>query len=455
MHRSTLHRCLRTTLALCALGAGAAFIGPVAAQAGTEASTEAATPAAAPTQFPMWQLPTTGVNFPVYAYRDKKQTHYLYGTTQQAFLGGYDATTAGTWSLYYRKGRKWYGCKLVLSAGAIDSKTTCPGAVLNPPATSSNVYTVAFGASAWPASAKPPVAPVDTDYGKRSIAFVNNTQYASIRIGMLCTVSANPSNPACVNKSDLLEVKKGQRMVFQVDDKTAEGKAYPAGLVSYAFVMTAYQNAGGEWVSSGGYGENQPYATKIELSSLPVRTNASGQQFPTGATNIDVSAVDGYNVGVKAYPSTPSYCTYTVPPESSNALGAGLYDESAPLATISATAATCRASSQLPTRARRGAWNLLVVDSDGDFQGCKSPCTYASAKFGSQTTQAARYCCTGTFGTPASCDQPAGKPGANTSTYVQNLGSMTKNVYRFAYDDAIGDFACPAQTNFVVEFTTL
>ena len=441
-----------TALAFCALGAGLALAGPVAAQAGANPD---AAPPAAPTDFLMWQLPASGVNFPVYVYRDKKQTGYLYGTAQQSFLGGYDATTAGTWSLYYRKGRKWYGCRLVLSAGAIDSKTTCPGAVLNPPVASSNVYTVAFGASTWPASAKPPVTPVDTDYGKRGIVFVNNTQYASIRIGMHCTVSANPSNPACVNKADLLEVKQGQRVVFQVDDRKAEGSAYPAGLISYAFSMTAYQNAQGTWVDSGGYSENQPYATKIELTNLPVRTNAAGQQFPTGATNFDVSAVDGYNVGVKAYPATPAYCTYTVPPENSNVLGAGLYSEKAPLASIDATAQTCRGSSQLPGKTRRGAWNLLVANKAGDFQGCMSPCTYASAKFGSQSAQAARYCCSGAFGTASSCDQPAGKPGANTSTYVQNLGSATKNVYRFAYDDAIGDFACPAQTSFVVEFTTL
>lgn len=446
-----MHVSLRTTLALCALGAGALLARPVAAQA-----VDADTSPAAPAQFLMWQMPTSGVSFPVYVYRDKEQTDYLYGSAQQSFLGGYDANTAGTWSLYYRKARKWYGCKLVLSAGTIDEKkTTCPGAVLNAPTTTSNVYTIAFGANPWPSSTKPPVTPVNTDYGKRGIVFFNNTQYASIRIGMHCTVSANPSNPACTNKADLLEVKKGQRVVFQVDDKSAEGRAYPAGLMSYGFSMTAYQNAKGEWVSSGGYGENQPYATKIELSSLSVRTNATGQQFPSGATNFDISAVDGYNVSVKAYPSIPTYCTYTVPPESSNVLGAGLYSQSAPLASITATAQVCRASSQLPGKSRRGAWNLLVADKAGEFQGCMSPCSYASATFGAQSAQAARYCCTGAFGTAASCDQPAGKPGANTSTYVQNLGSATKNVYRFAYDDAIGDFACPAQTSFVVEFTTL
>lgn len=465
MHSRLLHRVqphsrrlrarLHAALALCALGAGAALSGPGLAQAPAAQAASDTAAAAAPTEFLMWQMPASGVNFPVYVYRDKQQTGYLYGTAQQSFLGGYDATTAGSWSLYYRKGRKWHGCRLVLSAGAIDAKTTCPGAVLNPPASGSNVYTVAFGASAWPSSAKPPVAPVDTDYGKRSIVFVNNTPYASIRIGMHCTVSANPSNPACVNKADLLEIKQGQRVAFQVDDRKAEGSAYPAGLISYAFSMTAYQNAQGAWVDSGGYSQNQPYATKIELTNLPVRTNAAGQQFPTGATNVDVSAVDGYNVGVKAYPATPTYCTYTVPPENSNVLGAGLYSENAPLATIGATAQTCRASSQLPGKTRRGAWNLLVANKAGDFQGCMSPCTYASAKFGSQSAQAARYCCSGAFGTADSCDQPPGKPGANTSTYVQNLGTASKNVYRFAYDDAIGDFACPAQTTFVMEFTTL
>ena len=449
-----MHLSFRGPAAALALGV-AAFAWPALSRAADPAP--AAAPPAAPTAFLMWQMPGSGVDFPVYVYRDKKQTDYLYGTTQQAFLGGYDTTTAGKWTLYYRKGRKWYGCTLALAAGAIDNAgTTCPGAVINPPVATSNVYTVALGASTWPSSAKPPAAPVNTDYGKRTIVFVNNTQYASIRIGMHCTVSANPSNPACVNKPNLLEVAKGQRVAFQVDDKTKEGKAYPAGLISYAFSMTAYQN-GSDWVESGGYSENQPYATKIELTSMPVRTDSAGRQFPAGATNFDVSAVDGYNVGVKAYPAVPTICTYTVPPENSNVLGAGLYSETAPLASISATAQTCRVSSQLPARARgrrSAAWNLLVTDGDGDFQGCMSPCTYASSKFGATSPAAAMYCCSGRFGTAAGCDQPAGKPGANTSTYVQNLGGATKNVYRFAYDDAIGDFACPARTGFVVEFTT-
>ncbi|MCC9623124.1 hypothetical protein LPB41_15640 [Thalassospira sp. MA62] len=55
--------------------------------------------------------------------------------------------------------------------------------------------------------------------------------------------------------------------------------------------------------------------------------------------------------------------------------------------------------------------------------------------------------------TSGSCDQAEGTVGANNSTYVTNLAHpASTHVYRFAYDDAIGDFACPAQTDFTIVF---
>lgn len=429
--------------ALAAIMLGLASLSPCAARSADAAGS-------ATNDYLMWQMPSSGITFPVYVYSNGAQTDYLYGTTQQAFIGPYSATTSGTYALYYQSSSGWYTCTLVLANGAIDSTTTCPGAVINSPVATSNVYTVAFGTDAWPSTATAPVKPRMTDYGTRTITFINKTDYPMIQIGEICTVSANPNNPNCTNNANLFQIANGGSQTFTVDDPVKEGAAFPAGLISYGFSVTAYKNAAGKIISTGGYNSGNPYATKIEFTSLPVAT-INGAPVPQGATNFDVSAVDGYNISVKAYPQNAAYCTYTVPPENSNVLGAGLYSKTQPLARLSASASVCKASSQLPSATSTPpAWPLAVSDSKGNFQGCMSPCTYATAN---ASTEAPMFCCTGsTYGTAAGCDAPTGSLGANNSTYVQNLAAATQNVYRFAYDDAIGDFACPAETNFVIEF---
>lgn len=420
----------------------------------------------------MWQMPSKKIEFPVYVYQHGKQIDYLYGPTQQAIIGDYSSSTNGTYELYYGTTNTpesnrtiavqelfdWFSCKLVLSDGKIDTKnTTCPGAAINAPAvsgsSSSNVYTVTMGAIAWPSSLPPTNTPVATDYGKREITFKNETRYHMIRVGQVCTKSDNPNNLSkCQTTQNLFEIKKGESDTFTVDNAKEEGTHFPAGLKSYAFTVTAYQKTSKDAVvETGGYDGGLPYATKVELTSMPVNTS-EGYQAPQGATNVDISAVDGYNISAKGYPSAPTYCTYTVPPENSNLLGAAEYSQTTPLAQISAGQRVCKTSSQLPSGSTATAWDLQRNDTAGNYQGCMSPCTYAKAK---SSDDVDLFCCLGAYDTPGTCDQAAGVLGANNSTYVSNLVAPVSNrVYRFAYDDAIGDFACPAETDFIIEFTS-
>jgi len=314
----------------------------------------------------MWQLPDSGITYPVYVYQNGKQVDYLYGPTQQAIISTYSDTTSASYNLYYSvvdvpvdDNRtienqaftiNWFGCEIVLAKGQVDTTNSCSGTVINAPASvgsaTSNVYTIATGATAWPSVAAPS-NPVVTDYGKRQITFENNTDYQMIRIGQICTQSVNPHNlQNCNNTDNLFEIKKGKSAVFVVDNEQQEGSHFPAGLSSYGFTMTAYQNAKGQIVTTGGY-DATPYATKIEFTSKPVNT-VNGLPVPAGATNFDISAVDGYNISVRGYPSSPAFCTYTVPPENSNLLGAGYYSSAAPLAEIVAGESLCKISSQLP-----------------------------------------------------------------------------------------------------------
>ena len=400
----------------------------------------------------MWQMPDSGIKFPVYVLKNAHQSVYLYSPSQQSILGEYDKnTTTATYDLYYESNNtQWHSCKLSLKSGGIDSKTTtCPGAVINKPLPKSNVYTITVASTAWPSTSIKPV-PNLPFYSDRNITFKNNTAYDKIRIGQVCTKSKNPNNSKCKNSQKRWEIAKGDTQVFQFD--TVYDKNL-TGLISTAFTVTAYKQAG-KWIETGGYGVAQtPYATKIELSALPIDENNVSFPVPQGNTNFDISVVDGYNISAKAYPIGGGYCTYTVPPENSNILGAGYYDKNNSLASISTSETLCDNSSQLPKNysGKIPEWNLTKKTKTGMYEGCLSPCTYA--KLDNNSSQD-KFCCTGSsYGTPSKCDQAKGLIGANTSTYVTNLDSnYSTHVYRFAYDDAIGDFACPPDTSIAVIF---
>lgn len=426
----------------------------------------------------MWQLPGKGINLPVYIYQNNRQIDFIPSISLQYFAGKFTPNVTSTsYQLYYQQSNQWYGCTVAISAGSIDNKnTTCSGAVITKPVSqngaTSNVYTLGFGANAWPTvSAEPTPKPVKTDYSKRTITIENNTDFQVIQIGESCSIN-NGSNsyPSCQNAPIIATIEKGQSQVIKVAEN---------GLNSAAFYLSSYCNASSvakcgkaptasecaststppaNWVCTGGYFAGQtPYATKIEPTILTV-TNG----IPDGASNIDVSAVDGFSIGVKLYPSSKQYCTYTVPPENSNVLGAGEYDAQSPLAQVkpqnnNSLKKLCKNSSQLPSGHSGTAWDLTKNDSTGNFEGCMSPCAYATANVNSQgitTDTVNKFCCIGNYNTPATCDMPAGVIGANNSTYNTNIQSSSsfQNVYGFAYGDAGSDYACPPETNFVVEF---
>ena len=425
----------------------------------------------------MWQIPGTGgVTLPVYVYQNQAQVAYIPSISLQVFAGVYDPTsTTATFDLYYQAGSTWYGCTLTLLNGSINaSKTNCPGAVINSPTNqngaNSNVYTVGFGATTWPSVPGSPKNPTKDSYSNRTITFKNNTNYPMIQIGESCDLSnSKNSAPSCQNKPIVATISKTAPYVVTVGVD---------GLDSSAFYLTSFCTAASEsacgtppvhadcegsapkppanWVCTGGYFAGQtPYATKIEPTILTVTGGV-----PAGASNIDVSAVDGFSKGVKLYPSPAAYCTYTVPPENSNVLGAGYYDASSPLAQLVPTSSTsletqCAASSQLPVGGTGTAWNLSKTSASGTFEGCMSPCAYANATLGSGST-VDQFCCQGQYNTPATCDVAAGQVGANTSTYNKNIESSAQfqNVYGFAYGDAGSDYGCPPETNFVVEFVS-
>lgn len=407
----------------------------------------------------MWSLPATKIQYPVYVYKSGTEVNYIPNSFAQAFIGAYPTNSTppapggddGIYNLYYQSGGSWYGCNVsLLNGNIVSAQTTCQGTVINQPQSStSNVYTLAMGSFAWPLTSAPASPAVPTGYANRSIEFINNTNHSYIRIQGTCNALA-----ACSSGYDVSLANSGGNTTISVG---------PSAMTSGAFYVTGYCDGGtcgsyptGPWVATGGHtaGDNggHPYATKVEPTFLVINSDV-----PTGASNIDVSAVDGYNIGVKLYPTGTlggDYCTYTVPPESSNVLGAQLYNSTSVLAQVPQTTnlqTLCQNSSQLPPSYTSGQWVLSVIS--GTFTGCMSPCTYATKTYGANSLTAQQFCCTGSYNTPATCDVTSGSQvGANTSSYVDNVYQSFQNIYPFAFGDAGSDYACPADSSFIVDF---
>ncbi len=415
---------------------------------------------------PHQKCPTASLfPYPIYLYKNGAQVGYVATPSAQVFLGKYAPGKAsesdGTYTLYYKGTDNWHSCTLVLNQGSVvngPGKTTCPGAVTNPPKNYadssgvfySNVWTAGFGSILWPAGPAP-ANPAVPKYESRKITFENKTDYAVIEIsGSYCTSFA----AKCPKTAFKQQILQGKHYDFPIP---------LSGINSAAFYVTKYctammQGSCSTWVSTGGYGAGEtPYATKIEFTFLAVNNGV-----PTGASNADISAVDGFNTAAQLAPVSHTYCTYTVPPEDSQLLGAGSYGPNKPLAKLVSSGAgslqsLCAGSSQLYANYQGSMqpW-LLSVQSGSQYTGCRSPCSYATITFGSGTPLMNKFCCAGPDATSKSCIVPTDTVGANTSTYVTNILHSPKqfqNVYPFGYGDAGSDYACPPETSFVVTFT--
>ena len=397
--------------------------------------------------------PQAGVSYPIYVYSgpsgSMKQIGFIPNSASPAILGEYTEGMGAIYSLYYENSGMWYGCTLTIQNGQLVSSGSqpCVGGVLNPPAIN-NIYGLGVGALAFPeSSAAPSPAPVNpyNNPPLRTITFKNSTGYQSITISEQCTAANNPNLPSptpkhqlgCPSNSPIATVDANNSVTFQIPN---------VGLNSANFYVSGYQPQSGNAVTT-----DVGSALLFEGTWSPV-------PYPGNevTSNLDVSAVNGFNIGVSAYPETPAYCTYTIP-NSSGISEIGYYDSIKPMASLALAnnltlQELCTQSSQTVTiDGTQVVLNLLQQDSDGNFQSCLNPCTYVTNQQLNQNI-INTYCCINAYNTPATCN--AQNPGASNSLFTTNLTKYTHAIYAYAYDDQVGDHACPGLTNFVVDFTT-
>lgn len=407
------------------------------------------------TDYIMLNLPSHMVSafprYPVYVYETnshgkKHQIDFITGSVQPAFIGKYIPNkTSRNYTLYYADESRgmllWSDCAIALNDGSIDqSHTTCPNVGLTQLA-NSNVYSLGVGANQhWVTPvAEPEPIPHQTFYHNRSVIFTNDTKYNMIQIGESCN---GVENALCQTTSNMTRIVKGESYTLPIGGNP---------LNSAAFYVSAFQEADGTWVNTGGHHTNDPqaYATLFEVTFQPVIKNRHGIE-KAAETNVDVSAKDGFNFAINVYPETPAYCTYTKTINSIGYMQAGHYSQENAMAKLIPTTAMslnqlCASSSQLPVGKKKG-WNLAVL-SDNHFAGCYSPCSYAKAnKLDSATIDA--YCCAGPNDLPSTCPAPA------TASYTTNMHQFSKHVYAYAYDDTNADLSCDASSSLIVDFVS-
>jgi len=156
----------------------------------------------------------------------------------------------------------------------------------------------------------------------------------------------------------------------------------------------------------GGSGIACAGSTAAGVTEAEINFNASGTDW------YDVSMVDGYNNMAEMAPSNGAYTP------------------------------SCSSKPGCPTVVNNG--------YGGSGDSCQSPCTAAEEGIAPYSGNTAQWCCTGSFGTSATCNE--GSWPAPESTYVNNLHSACNGEYAYAYDDSIGLHTQATGPNYTITF---
>lgn len=316
---------------------------------------------------------------------------------------------------WQQMGDQWQNCIFEVTAnGAIGPGTTCVGAVsVTPPGgVTDNLPYFNMGAAMFPPAgtqANPPnPAPQQTNsLPARTLTYMNQT--ANFKLCLQTDSSFNHSK--CSNGG--IQLARGVPFVIRSED-LADGVNSGLGQVAAlkAKRTSSWKNTGKAPGTNG-----QVYATNLEYTLWPVTANFTG-----GPTTIDISLVNGFNVGAKLSADSDTAC-YIADSEGGTPYFM-LYKANAVMAQFPSTAGSLANSCPADEQVARG---------------CYSPCSNATA---TQATDADQYCCSSPYNTPASCTLPP------TTDYVKSVDINSTRVYSWAYEDYRGTFTCEPSASF-------
>ena len=292
----------------------------------------------------------------------------------------------------------------------------------------------------------------------RSLTFVNNTDYSEICLNT--ATKFKPKETGCKHEGDHI-VKKGESLVIQIP---------PEGYKAGALFFTGFLDSSGQWVNTGQKTGQQPYATKMEWTIFPTepynpprsqqKSNADHPivtNHSIGMTNMDLSAVDGYNIATTLKTSTGAICA-TARWDSNGKPLPSLYVYTPPDGALSQIPKSGYTLESLcPTPAPNETLPYKVTDNTtDDFLGCMSECTYQQ-ELKKDSDGALWACCIKpAYPDSKACTEaksPSGYPYGEIYhkdlPYVKNVEQGSTRVYSWSYDDMNGDYSCDPAASFV------
>jgi hypothetical protein len=322
----------------------------------------------------------------------------------------------------------WQSCILGINAqGELDNKnTTCLGTVTSGTPTHTNeVPEFSFGAAMF-GNATCGTAPAKMSASNvlpaRSITFKSGSL-----ANTLCLQNDSSFNhPQCTGAGAYKVTPQVPYVITSTD--LVNGNNSGVGQVS-----AVQAKDGGEWIYTGrGVSSNaQVYATNLEYTVWPQHT-----QSTMGPTTIDISLVNGFNMGATLTPDTDCVCS--VADSEGGAPHFVLYKAGTPMAVFPKPQDTvlsymCPQDSEAP------------ISGNAKY-GCYSSCSKARY-YGSADQD--RMCCSGAYNTPGTCIDPPNQP------YVQNLNKYSTRVYSWAFNDWRGTFTCEPTASFTFTITDI
>lgn len=185
----------------------------------------------------------------------------------------------------------------------------------------------------------------------------------------------------------------------------------------------------------------QVYATKMEWTAFPSEASDPGSvpagtaDHTLGPTTIDVSLVDGFNVGAELAPDRDTVCA--VSEFERGPLVFKLFPAGMPMGDFP-TGLTTPEDDICPTD--------FAVKVGTLQTGCYSQCSWANATGQSQDV-IDQNCCAGRFDTFDTCE------GVIKDLYIKKVTDNSEGVYTWAYDDYRGTFTCDGTASFTFNVT--
>lgn len=315
----------------------------------------------------------------------------------------------------------WQSCILGVTAdsGLDTEATTCVGVAPVSPNNNDGVSQFSMGAAMFSnADVRPDPNPNQTNQLlDRRLSFVNDTTTET-----LCLQTDSTFNHSLCRGDGATQIT--QNASYVIDASSLEN-GYNAGV---AQVMAYQLRFPGSWFYSGRDASGHVYATKLEWTVWP-----DTGEYTTGPTTIDISLVDGFNMGVRLVPDQDTVCSiadteggkpYFVMYRAGSTMAIFPNNDGVTLDQA------CPTTNQ-------------IIGNGGAHVGCYSGCTYAQIT----KQEIDENCCKGDYNTPDTCTLPPESP------FVTDIDATSSRVYSWAYEDYRGTFTCEPSAKFTFYLT--